>query len=111
MATPAVESLVPEVEVVEKYLLGKLEEKEVESLEELMFSDDYVFEQVQAMQDELIDRYLSGTLSEHEKIAAENRLLSDPENRQKLRTTAMLRKHALESFKGRVKLHLNAAAA
>lgn len=110
MAKSLVKSLVPEAEVIEKYLLGKLEENEVESFEELMFSDDSVFEQVRATEDELIDRYLSGSLSEQEKTATEKRILSDPENRQRLKTTALLRKYTLESS-ARSKHRISAAAA
>jgi len=51
-------------ETCERYLLGELSEAEQERFEEAYFADDALFEQFQAVKDDLLDAYARDELAE-----------------------------------------------
>ncbi len=67
-----------------RYLLGDLPAEEQARLEEQYFTDDRVFEQLPALEDELIHDYLRGELSDPVRQQFERHFLASPERRQKL---------------------------
>jgi len=82
---------------IRRYLLGELSEQELEQVEQLVMSDDRVYEELLFAEDDLIDKYVSGTLSEEERTKFKKRFLVVPELRQSLGFASSLRKHALET--------------
>jgi len=67
-----------------KYLLGELNEQELESIEDHYFRDIEFFEQLLVVEDELIDAYVRGELTIEEIARFEDYFLQSPERRDKV---------------------------
>lgn len=71
----------------ERYLLGELSEAEQEQFEEAYFTDDALFEQFQAVKDEMLDTYARGELAEEKKARFAEHFLASAANRRELDET------------------------
>ena len=80
-----------------RYLLGNLSEQEREHIEQLLMSDDGLYEQLLFAEDDLIDEYIFGTLPDEDRSKFKQRFLRIPELRESVNFTAALRKHALQT--------------
>jgi anti-sigma factor RsiW len=67
-----------------RYLLGELQEREREQLEETYFADDVAFEQIIIAEEELIDAYVRGELSAEERVRFEELFRSSPRGRERV---------------------------
>lgn len=67
-----------------QYLLGSLPEEQAEALENDLFDDDALFEQMEAAEDELIEAYLACELSGHDRARFEARFLVSERGRKKV---------------------------
>ena len=74
-------------ETCERYLLGELSEGEQERFEEAYFADDALFEQFQAVKDELLDAYARGELAEEKRRRFAAHFLASASSRQQLEET------------------------
>jgi anti-sigma factor RsiW len=79
-----------------QYLLGQLSEQEQAELERLYLTDDALFEQLLAIEDELRDTYARGELSSADRQAFEQRLLILPRQKEKQKFARMLRQHLMQ---------------
>jgi hypothetical protein len=70
--------------VLEKYLLGELDEKERSEIAERYFEDDDLFEELLVVETELLDKLACGLLNEKEQQAFKQYLDKLPEGQQKL---------------------------
>ena len=61
-----------------RYLLGTLSEEERDRFEEMYFSDDAAFEEVEIAEGELIDRYVRGELAKSDRARFEAVLAASP---------------------------------
>ena len=68
-----------------RYLLGTLSEEERTRMEELYFSDDTEFENIEIAEEELIDRYVRGELSREDKSRFEGTLAASPRLTERVR--------------------------
>jgi len=68
----------------DRYLLGSLSAGEQDELEERLFRDDRLFEEIQAAEDDLILRYLNGGLSRRYRKRFELEYLHDQAHRDRL---------------------------
>src|SRR6185369_11376092 len=68
-----------------RYLLGQLDDRTAEALEERFLLQDEVFEELLAVEDELIEDYLAGALTAEDRRALENHFLSTPDRLDQLR--------------------------
>ena len=71
-------------DLILRYLLGEVSAEEQARLEERYFTDDSVFEQVVALEDELVDSYVGGELSPRQREQFESCCRRRPELAQKL---------------------------
>ena len=67
-----------QTETTMRYLLGTLSEEEKDRFEEMYFSDDAVFEEVEIAEGELIDRYVRGELAKSDHARFEAVLAASP---------------------------------
>lgn len=81
-------------ETIRKYLLGQLTGPECEQFEERFFSDDELFEELQAGEEELIDDFLTGDLSKTDLAMFHQNFLVGAERQQQLRLGKSLREYA-----------------
>jgi len=76
----------------ERYLLGELSEAEQEQFEEAYFADDALFEEFQAVKEEMLDAYARGELAqEKQKLFAAHFLAAAPRRRQFEETREFIR--------------------
>jgi len=73
-----------------RYLLNELSPEDQERFEEAYFSDGNLFEQVQAVEEELIEDYVKGNLSSHESHLFERHYLASDERRARIKTARQL---------------------
>ncbi len=78
----------------ERYLLGDLDEREIEHLERGFLEEPARLEQLEAAEAELIDRYVRGELSSGDRSRFERRLLPSARVRERVRTARSLRRLA-----------------
>lgn len=78
MATPINQSS------IRQYLLGQLDEERQQDLEKRLLSEELVFDEVLATEDDLIDEYLADQLSPSERADFERHFLATPQQQQKL---------------------------
>jgi hypothetical protein len=83
-------------ELLVRYLLGDLPEKEQTELERRYFGDDELFDRVLATDGDLAAAYLNAELSTGEREAFERRLLCSPRGREKVEFAAAKKRLALE---------------
>jgi len=67
-----------------RYLLGELDEKEQEGIEERYISDPAFFDQLLAVEDDLIDAYAEGGLQQEQRARFENHFLRSPERKTRV---------------------------
>lgn len=80
---------------VRRFLLGELSETERTAFEENFIADEYFFEQIRVVEDELIESYTRGTLAETDKAKFERNFLITEKRRQRVAfTRSMLDKLA-----------------
>lgn len=70
------------VDLLRRYLLGELPEKERSELEELYFSDNSVFTLLSVVEDELVDDYVRGVLQDDRERFERNYLNSEERRRR-----------------------------
>ncbi|MFY9609408.1 MAG: hypothetical protein WAU45_12435, partial [Blastocatellia bacterium] len=68
--------------LIRRYLLGQISGDEREQLEEMMMSDDELYNRVLLAEDELVEEYVQGELSESERAGFEASFLSTPDGRK-----------------------------
>ena len=78
----------------ERYLLGDLDEREIERLERGLLEEPARLEQLEAAEAELIDRYVRGELPSGDRNRFERRLLPSARIRERVRTARSLRRLA-----------------
>jgi anti-sigma-K factor RskA len=73
-----------EEQLLLNYLLGDLPDEERERVEERMFADDELYEQIEAMKAELADDYARGQLRSRERARYESRFLTSANGHERL---------------------------
>lgn len=81
-------------ELAVKFLLGKLSEEEQNKIEESYFQNNALFEDIRIAENDLIDEYVAGALSAEDRRRFENRLLLNPQQRQKVEFAKTLIQYA-----------------
>ncbi|MDQ3665821.1 MAG: hypothetical protein M3410_04315 [Acidobacteriota bacterium] len=66
------------------YLLGLLPQERQEPLEERLFTEAGLYEELLIFEDELIDQYLAGGLTERDRGAFESHFMNSPERRRQM---------------------------
>lgn len=84
-------------EQIRQYLLGTLDPKSNDLLEERLLTDDDLLEEVSAMENDMVFEYLTGGFPEQEKERFVNYFLSTPERQRKLKFFGAL-KQGLEKL-------------
>jgi hypothetical protein len=74
-----------QIETIRQYLLGRLPEDKLTTLDERVVTDPAFHEELLIVEDELIDEYLAGELSADESRSFEDHFLLTSERREKLR--------------------------
>src|SRR6476619_2765400 len=67
-----------QTETTRRYLLGTLSDEERDRFEEMYFSDDAAFDEVEIAEGELIDRYVRGELSKPDRAQFESVVARSP---------------------------------
>lgn len=80
----------PDNKILIDYLFGELSEPERARIEELYFTDDSLYEQLSAVENDLIDRYAQHTLSEPERKDFEQKYLTTPQRHKKVAESKQL---------------------
>jgi anti-sigma factor RsiW len=93
-----------------RYLLGEVSAQERAEYEDKYLSDDDVFQELVALENELIDRYILGELSPEDRKRFERSFLSHPERRETVEIARSLLVHSAsaESMASQVKVTANA---
>lgn len=78
---------------IRTYLLNQATQEYSSSLEEQIFTDGTLFQELLIAEDELIDQYLRDELTASERQSFETHFLAAPERQQKLRFGRALRKY------------------
>src|SRR5690349_13185884 len=82
---------------LKQYLLGELsQETQLEAVEERLFTDDDVFEELQLVKEDLIDQYVKDEFTAEERRNFERNFLTTEERRADVR-----RAEALAGYAGR----------
>jgi len=76
-----------------QYLLGKLPEQEAVEFEEQCFTDDALFEETSALENDLIDSFVRGELPEDERQQFEKGYLISPARRANVQFSRVLAGH------------------
>lgn len=79
--------------LIRRYLLGRLQEDELEQLEQRLMVDGELFDQVGLAEDEMVDAYVNGELPQSERGEFEASFLSTTEGRQQVAYAKALREH------------------
>jgi len=77
-------------QTITSYLLNELSEEDQERFEEAYLSDPSLFEQVQALEEELIENYVKGDLSGQERRRFERHYLASDQRRARIETAREL---------------------
>lgn len=80
-------------DLISRYLLGRLQEDELEQLEERMMVDSELFDQVLLAEDEMVEAYVNGDVPESDVADFRASFLSTPEGKQQYAYAEALRKH------------------
>src|ERR1051325_8202008 len=80
-----------------RYLLGQLDERTAEALEEQFLLQDEIFEELLVAEDELSEDYLAEVLTAEDRRALENHFLSTPERLDQLRFGRTFRRYLSRS--------------
>ena len=79
--------------MITAYLLGELSDAEQEEMEVRYFTDDALFEQLLAIEDDLIDRYARGQITASERQRFERHFMKSPARRKRVRFASALLRH------------------
>jgi anti-sigma factor RsiW len=79
--------------MITAYLLGELSDAEQEEIEVRYFTDDALFEQLLAIEDDLIDRYVRGQITDSERLRLERHFMKSPARRKRVRFAEALLRH------------------
>src|SRR5436309_16124107 len=79
--------------MITAYLLGELSDAEQEEMEVRYFTDDALFEQLLAIEDDLIDRYARGQITASERQRFERHFMKSPARRKLVRFADVLLRH------------------
>jgi hypothetical protein len=77
-----------------RYLLGRLTDREAETLERAYFGDGARVDDIAAAESDLVDAYLAGALSPPDRAAFEAHYLASPLHRDRVETARLLRRAA-----------------
>jgi|GEM_PF-3683698 len=77
-------------EVMTRYILGQLDDRESQELEESFFCDDAVFDALMVAEGELIEAYLHGELSDEQQALFESQLKTSPKRRARVEMARLL---------------------
>lgn len=80
-------------ESIRQYLLGQAPQEDSARLEEQILTDETLFQELLAVEDELVDDYLNDKLSPGELLSFENHFLLAPDHQRKLRFGRALHKY------------------
>jgi hypothetical protein len=89
-------------QIIIRYLLNDLEAEAEVRFEEAYLEDGDLFEQVQALEEELIDDYVNGYLSDYERQRFERHYLVSEPRRARIETTRQLVRLCISSSSSRV---------
>ena len=81
-------------ERMREYLLGGLTSEEMEWVEEALLTDDSVFEELSALEDELIDQYIDNDLSGEDRAKFEQHFLVTPKRHEEVSFARALKRYA-----------------
>lgn len=85
---------------IDLYLLGEMPEQERDQFEDTFVDDEALFYEIVERENDIIDRYASGEMSGEELERFERSLASNPERRQKVANSRMLRDFIAEQRAG-----------
>ena len=77
-------------ELITRYLLGDVSEKERDEIENLYRGDDDFFERLLIIEDDLLDSYVAGEMSDHERELFDRFFLISETRRQRLANARVL---------------------
>lgn len=77
-------------ELVQRYLLGDLQEEQQIAFEREYFADPEMLERVWEIENALVDRYVRGSLNRNEKILFERNYLASPVHRERVAFATLL---------------------
>src|SRR5712664_1334612 len=86
--------------LVKRFLLGQLAEKEYAMVEERFFTDQKYFTEVVLVEAELIDDFVYGALSDDERERMQKHFFVDPERLVNLRIAKAIERYASELLPG-----------
>lgn len=90
---------VPGPEQLKQFLYGELTEEEAQAIEELLFADSEVFNELTSLENDLIDSYVLGKLEGAELVAFEQSLAKSEERRGKVNHARALQRYINERKK------------
>lgn len=79
---------------IRRYLLGRVPPQDLPALEERIFVDSELYEELSIVEVELIDEYLRGELAPSDRERFESHFMAAPERREKMRFARALKKFA-----------------
>jgi hypothetical protein len=88
--TEKVEYATKSDELITRYLLGDVSEKERDEIEDLYSDDDDFFERISIIEDELLDSYVAGEMTGRERELFESFFLISETRRQRLQNARVL---------------------
>jgi hypothetical protein len=89
----ALKSQMETQEVIRQYLLGLLPQEQAGELEEQLFIDGELYEELLIAEDELVDQFLAGEMSEREREAIERHFLRAPGRQEQFLFAGALKKY------------------
>jgi hypothetical protein len=84
---------VPGPEQLKQFLYGELSEDETQAIEELLFADSEVFNELTSLENELVDRYVQGKLDGEDLARFERSLSKSGDSREKVRNARALQRY------------------
>jgi hypothetical protein len=90
------EQVVESHDLVKRFLLGQLDEKEYAIVEERVFTDQVYFTEFVLVEEELIDDFVYGVLSDDEQERMQKHFFVDPERLENLRITKAIERYVSE---------------
>ena len=90
--------------LLRRYLLGELDEPELERFEEDLFSREGLIDDLSVAEDDLIDAYVAGDLAGSQRARFESQFLTTPRRRERLEAARALRTSVIRSASSRLAL-------
>jgi hypothetical protein len=84
-------------QLIRQYLLGELDEQQLQQVEERTMTDDDFYRQVELIEDELVEEYVSSGLTEQQRARFEQVYLANPKGRQQVSFTTAFNTHLARS--------------